>query len=72
MRCACAALNEMFMFRPPQKKVNNNIKLKIDNKDIKEMKSIKYLGVCKDCHLKWKEHILEVSKKTSKRNWHFT
>ena len=38
------------IFRPPQKKVNYNIKLKIDNKDIKEMKSIKYLGVYIDCH----------------------
>ena len=54
------------IFRPPQKKVNYNIKLKIDNKDIKEMKSIKYLGVYIDCHLKWKEHILEVSKKLAR------
>ena len=54
------------IFRPPQKKVNYNIKLKIDNKDIKEMKSIKYLGVYIDCHIKWKEHILEVSKKLAR------
>ena len=54
------------IFHPPQKKVNYNIKLKIDNKDIKEMKSIKYLGVYIDCHLKWKEHILEVSKKLAR------
>ena len=54
------------IFRQPQKKVNYNIKLKIDNKDIKEMKSIKYLGVYIDCHLKWKEHILEVSKKLAR------
>ena len=54
------------IFRPPQKKVNYNIKLKIDNKDIKEIKSIKYLGVYVDCHLKWKEHILEVSKKLAR------
>ena len=30
------------------------------------MKSIKYLGVYIDCHLKWKEHILEVSKKLAR------
>ena len=30
------------------------------------MKSIKYLGVYLDCHLKWKEHILEVSKKLAR------
>ena len=54
------------IFRLPQKKVNYSIKLKIDNKDIKAMKSIKYSGVYIDCHLKWKEHILEVSEKLAR------
>ena len=39
--------SNLVIFRPPQKKINYNIKLKIDDKDIKEMKSIKYLQNCR-------------------------
>ena len=45
---------------------HHNIKLKVDDKEIKEKHSIKYLGVFIDCHLNWKYHIHELSKKISR------
>ena len=60
------------IFRPPQKKIEYTvIKLQINNKIIEEKKCIKYLGIFIDCHLNWKEHVHELSKKNSERNWHF-
>ena len=59
------------IFRPPQKKIEYTVKLQINNKIIEEKKCIKYLGIFIDCHLNWKEHVHELSKKNSKRNWHF-
>ena len=37
--------------------------LKICSKEIKQKKSIKYLGVLMDSHLNWKDHVYELSKK---------
>ena len=59
------------IFRPPQKKIEYTVKLQINNKIIEEKKCIKYLGIFIDCHLNWKEHVHELSKKNSERNWHF-
>ena len=38
-------------------------KLLIANKEIKQEKFIKYLGLHNDLHLSWKNHILHTSKK---------
>ena len=38
-------------------------KLLIANKEIKQEKFIKYLGLHNDLHLSWKNHILYTSKK---------
>ena len=45
---------------------NNSIKLKIDNTNIKEVQSIKYLGVILDNKLSWIQHISYVKSKISK------
>lgn len=54
------------LFHPPQKKIAHPITLSINGKIIKEVKSIKYLGVLMDSHLNWKDHIFHVTKKISK------
>ena len=51
------------IFHPPQKKIEYTVKLQINNKIIEEKKCIKYLGIFIDCHLNWKEHVHELSKK---------
>ena len=42
------------------------MKIEIDGKIINEHKSVKYLGILIDCHLNWKEHIQQHSKKISR------
>ena len=38
----------------------------INDKTINQHKSVKYLGILIDCHLNWKEHIQQISKKISR------
>ena len=52
------------LFHP--KKANFPMKLNICGKEIKQKKSIKYLGVLIDCLLNWKDHVYELSKKISR------
>ena len=54
------------IFRPPQKKIEYTVKLQINNKIIEEKKCIKYLGIFIDCHLNWKGHVHELSKKIAR------
>ena len=54
------------IFRPPQKKIEYTVKLQINNKIREEKKCIKYLGIFIDCHLNWKEHVHELSKKIAR------
>ena len=42
------------------------MKIEIDGKTINEHKSVKYLGIFIDCHLNWKEHVQQLSKKISR------
>ena len=42
------------------------MKIKINDKTINQYKSVKYLGILIDCHLNWKEHIQQISKKISR------
>ena len=42
------------------------MKLIINNKLIKHVRSVKYLGVMLDCHLNWKDHISSICKKLSR------
>ena len=52
--------------RARMKLPNNSIKLNIDNANIKEVQSIKYLGVILDNKLSWIQHISYVKSKISK------
>ncbi len=54
------------LFRPVQKKPNCILNLKICDQQITEKQSINYLGILMGCHLNWKNHILELSKKISR------
>ena len=54
------------IFHPYQKKLNYSVKIEIDDKTINQHKSVKYLGILIDCHLNWKEHIQQISKKISR------
>ena len=52
--------------RARMKLPNNSIKLKIENTNIKEVQSIKYIGVILDNKLSWIQHISYVKSKISK------
>ena len=51
------------IFHPAQKITHHTTRLFINNKEIKQEKCIKYLGISIDSHLSWKSHILHISKK---------
>ena len=53
------------MFHPYEKK-NYSMKIEINGETINQSKSVKYLGILIDCHLKWKHHIQQISKKISR------
>ena len=54
------------IFHPPQKKITSTIKIFINQVQIKQETSLKYLGIYIDCNLNWKSHIQHISKKI---NW---
>ena len=51
------------IFHPPQKSASHVVELLIANREIKQEKFIKYLGLHINSHLSWKFHILHISKK---------
>ena len=60
-----AGKTEFIIFRPT-KRVDQRIKLKINQITIKESNKIKYLGVLLDRNLSWNFHISELCKKLSR------
>ena len=48
-----ASKTELLLFRHPNKKLNYDLKIKIDGKKITPSDSVKYLGITIDCHLNW-------------------
>ena len=48
---------EAILFRHPNKKLNYDLKLKLNGKDLKLTQSVKYIGVYLDSHLNWSHHI---------------
>ena len=50
---------------PPQRKPQP-VSLKISGRPVEQMTYVKYLGLIIDCHLNWKKHAHEVSKKISR------
>ena len=53
------------IFHPPQRKTQP-VNLKISDRPVEQMTYVKYLGLIIDCHLNWKKHAHEVSKKNSR------
>ena len=54
------------IFSSSQRQIHYSIKIFINEVELKERKSIKYLGVIIDKNLKWNDHIHELSKKIAK------
>ena len=54
------------VFNRGRRKFKNNIELVINDKKIRETKSIKYLGVIIDSKLNWIDHITYVKNKVAK------
>jgi hypothetical protein len=48
---------EVLLFRHPNKRINYNLKLKLNGKQRKFSNSVKYLGVHLDSHLNWSYHV---------------
>ena len=61
-----ASKTELIIFRDPRKKINIDLKFKINGKKLLPSNSVKYLGVHIDCHLNWKSHLTILSKKLSR------
>jgi len=53
------------IFHKPQKHIQYP-KIKIQDQEIEYVKQFNFLGITLDCHLRWKPHALNVSKKLSK------
>ena len=45
-----------YLFRHPNKKLNYDLKIKIDGKRLYPSKYVKYLGLFIDSHLNWSQH----------------
>ena len=64
-----ASKTEYILFHHPNRKVDHDlVKLSIGGHDIKESKSIKYLGVQMDSDLKWATQVNDVAVKLRKAN----
>ena len=50
------------IFHPPQKKVNDPIKLCVNNTLLEEKNHVKYLGIMMDNNLNWKSHATYIEK----------
>ena len=56
----------MLIFRDPRKRIDFDLKIKIDGKKITPCTSVKYLGIFIDCHLNWHKYKVELSTKLSR------
>ena len=54
------------IFHPFNKPSKHNVTIKINKKAINEKESTKYLGVIIDSSLRWKHHIINLTKKISR------
>ena len=63
-----AMKTELLLFKPKQKSINYNVKIKIQGKIIHPSESVKYLGVYIDSRLSWKFHINQVCCKLKRAN----
>ena len=61
-----ASKTELLLFRHPNKKINYEIKIKIDGKKIIPSDSVKYLGIIIDSHLNWHQQANVLAPKLSR------
>ena len=54
------------LFYPPQRKVNDPIKLYVNNTLLEEKNHVKYLGIMMDNNLNWKNHTIYIAKKITR------
>ena len=59
---------ELIMFKPRMKKVDFDLKLKLNGKRLYPTKSVKYLGIKIDESLSWNEHISDIAIKLNSAN----
>ena len=52
-----AIKTELLIFRHPNKKINYDLKIKIDGKRLIPSNYVKYLGIVIDEHLNWNYHV---------------
>ena len=57
---------ELIIFRHPNKKLNYDLKIKINGKKLIPSKSVKYLGIYIDTHLNWTAQVDSLSVKLSR------
>ena len=60
------AKTEFIIFRPPRKRLDKRIFLKLNGQKLYESPKIKYLGIIIDNRLSWKHHTHELSKKLNR------
>ena len=59
---------ELIIFRPIRKKINYDLKIKINGHRLRPSNFVKYLGVYIDEHLNWRHHIDFVCNKLKRAN----
>ena len=59
---------ELIMFKPRMKKVDFDLKFKLNGKKFYPTKSVKYLGIKIDESLSWNEHINDIAIKLNRAN----
>ena len=55
-----ASKSELILFKDPRKRLNHDLKIKIDGKRLVPQKFVKYLGIYIDCHLNWKNRYVKL------------
>ena len=57
---------ELILFRHPNKKINYDLKVKINGKQLLQLNSVKYLGTLLDAHLNWSAHASSLALKLNR------
>ena len=59
---------ELVLFKPSKKKLDNDLKIKLNGKRLYPTSSVKYLGINIDSNLNWKEHMNAIVIKLNRAN----
>ena len=57
---------ELILFRHPNKKINYDLKIKINGKKLLRSSAVKYLGIILDPHLNWSAHVNSLAPKLNR------